>query len=745
MKQIGIKLADGTFYPIMEEGKPVKKTLGLTTVNDNQTRVIVDVYRSKTGTMEDAEYIDSLQIDNLVAHPNGTADINLNIGLDENNKLHAEMDDPETGATSNATVTLVSRTLEERLEPTNYDVKLEKNPQENPEEESLDDLLNDSETETTKNDFEPENNNDSENNSTDDFSELPKFDAEDFDIPDFENNDDETIVENPISEETFSEDKNGNIIEDSEENPQDSAENTETAKTDEPETEPKTEEFELPEFPEENPLEEPIADETENSEKQPQEFSDEDFELPDFDEVAPADEEISIPVAEDKTEESIPETEIEDFDTNQTEESENKTEETVAAEPTDKTEDSPDVQNDEEKSNNGAVAAAAGAGAALGLLGAASLLKKKEEEKNEKKEESPETEENATPEEAEAPTIVADKNKETPAEPENELSEEKTETPEFPETTFDDFDLPDFNEDDGADETPDSATENSTEPTIEEPINANAEKPETTATETNAKNDDSTISADTSASPFDDFQLPDFDTDSNSEPENDEKSVLDDDAFFDSITSDDENSERTKAPEDASTLVNDNTPSNGINFDGLYDKETVAGGSSDSTYENDSDEIKKKTKAPVIICIICAIICILATLLILFVVPSKYNLLNKNGKVKTETATEIQQEPEEKIPETPAEPEEPKPVVIESKEEEVVVAPEPEQVIPETPKEPETKPADITYKIKWGDTLWDIADSYYKNPWNYKKIARYNNIKNPDYIISGTTITIPAK
>ena len=123
MKQIGIKLADGTFYPIMEEGKPVEKTLVLTTVNDNQTRVIVDVYRSKTGTMKDAEYVDSLQIDNLVAHPNGTADIKLNIGLDENNKLHAEMIDPETGGTSNANVTLVSRTLEERLEPTNYDVK----------------------------------------------------------------------------------------------------------------------------------------------------------------------------------------------------------------------------------------------------------------------------------------------------------------------------------------------------------------------------------------------------------------------------------------------------------------------------------------------------------------------------------------------------------------------------------------------------------------------------------------------
>lgn len=703
MKQIGIKLADGTFYPIMEEGKPVKKTLGLTTVNDNQTRVIVDVYRSKTGTMEDAEYIDSLQIDNLVAHPNGTADINLNIGLDENNKLHAEMDDPETGATSNATVTLVSRTLEERLEPTNYDVKLEKTPQENPEEQSLDDLLNDSETaSSTENNNGAENNSTETNNATDDFSELPKFDEEDFDIPDFENNDDETIVENPISEETFSEDKNGNVIEDSEENPKDTAETSETDKT---------EEFELPEFPEENPLEEPVTDETENAESQPQEFSDEDFELPDFDEVAPADEEISIPVAEDKTEVSS------------------------------------DAQDAEEKSNTGTVAAAAGAGAALGLLGAASLLKKKEEESDEKTEESPETKENAVPESTEDSTVVADKNQETPAEPENKTADQKPENSEFTEPNFDDFDLPDFNEDDGADEIPESATETSTEPTLEEPINADAEKFENKEeeAETSAKNDDSTIAADTNDSPFDDFQLPDFDTDSDSAPENDEKSVLDDDAFFDSITSDDNNSEKTKTSEDTSTLVNDNTPSNGINFDGLYDKETAAGGSADSTYENDTDEIKKKTKAPVIICIICAIICILATLLILFVVPSKYNLLNKNDKAKTETTKEIQQEPEEEIPETPAEPEEQKPIVIESKEEEVVVAPEPEQVIPETPKEPETKPADITYKIKWGDTLWDIADSYYKNPWNYKKIARYNNIKNPDYIISGTTITIPAK
>ena len=51
MKTIGIKLADGSFYPVMQEGQPCKKTLGLTTVKDNQTRIVVDLYRSKSNSM----------------------------------------------------------------------------------------------------------------------------------------------------------------------------------------------------------------------------------------------------------------------------------------------------------------------------------------------------------------------------------------------------------------------------------------------------------------------------------------------------------------------------------------------------------------------------------------------------------------------------------------------------------------------------------------------------------------------
>ncbi|MDR2303860.1 MAG: LysM peptidoglycan-binding domain-containing protein [Treponema sp.] len=51
----------------------------------------------------------------------------------------------------------------------------------------------------------------------------------------------------------------------------------------------------------------------------------------------------------------------------------------------------------------------------------------------------------------------------------------------------------------------------------------------------------------------------------------------------------------------------------------------------------------------------------------------------------------------------------------------------------------------VPYKIRWGDTLWDIAAAFYRNPWLYPRIARFNNIRNPDSIISGTIIRIPPR
>ncbi|WP_010253495.1 Hsp70 family protein [Treponema primitia] len=61
-------------------------------------------------------------------------------------------------------------------------------------------------------------------------------------------------------------------------------------------------------------------------------------------------------------------------------------------------------------------------------------------------------------------------------------------------------------------------------------------------------------------------------------------------------------------------------------------------------------------------------------------------------------------------------------------------------------KVPQTIPRNgAPYKIRWGDTLWDISEAFYRNPWLYPRIARFNNIRNPDRIISGTTIRIPPR
>jgi hypothetical protein len=51
----------------------------------------------------------------------------------------------------------------------------------------------------------------------------------------------------------------------------------------------------------------------------------------------------------------------------------------------------------------------------------------------------------------------------------------------------------------------------------------------------------------------------------------------------------------------------------------------------------------------------------------------------------------------------------------------------------------------VPYRIRWGDTLWDISAAFYRNPWLYPRIARFNNIRNPNLIISGSTIRIPPK
>jgi LysM repeat protein len=64
----------------------------------------------------------------------------------------------------------------------------------------------------------------------------------------------------------------------------------------------------------------------------------------------------------------------------------------------------------------------------------------------------------------------------------------------------------------------------------------------------------------------------------------------------------------------------------------------------------------------------------------------------------------------------------------------------------ESYKVPSVIPAEgAKYKVRWGDTLWDISEAFYRNPWLYPRIARFNKIRNPDLIVAGTTIRVPPK
>lgn len=563
MKTIGIKLADGSFYPILEEGTAKTYQLDLTTVKDGQTKVQIDLYRSESGSMEDAQYVDTLEVSNLVPHPNGEADLHLSVALNEKNELDAKVIDEETGRKSETSVTLVSRTLAERANPANFELS----------EEQKDSA------------------------GQDKIDEIPEI-AAGLDEP--------TFAEDDFAAET---------VEDS-----DFSESEEGAQAEKPEEL----EFETVPFSFDSELENDVAEvdpDSKNDEPQAEGFKAENEPAFDTKTDAPAEEKAE---SEEKSDDSNPVSE--DFEI-------------------------PDFDKTSEKTK----------------------------------------------------------------EADNFDAADNFELPEFPEDSLDsktDDDFSGLKDNDFAD----------------------------------LKNDDF------SDLKSEDFELPDFDktvTENSAKPEG-LSGYFDDPAFKNDPVFNETNLDSTNNEIDFDTSALDSpvaSASPAMDFSDLYDKETLDG--KNNSYDEE-EETEKKTRVPVIICVVCAIICVIATLLILFVVPSKYNLL-KNHKEKEPTEilsennsqtedSDIQQDIQNEEVATEPEP------APEAVEDTVVVAPEPEVVVPVPPApKPVEKAKDIKYRIRWGDTLWDISDAYYKNPWRYKKIARYNKIKNPDLIISGTDILIPVE
>ncbi len=121
-KTIGIKQADGSFYPILQDGQAESKRLEVTTVRDGQTAIKINLYRKDIDSLGEPEYVDTLLIEDLMPHPKREPTISLSLKLDENNMLTAKVHDPETGKSSDTSVSMLNLPQTHIMEPSDLDI-----------------------------------------------------------------------------------------------------------------------------------------------------------------------------------------------------------------------------------------------------------------------------------------------------------------------------------------------------------------------------------------------------------------------------------------------------------------------------------------------------------------------------------------------------------------------------------------------------------------------------------------------
>ena len=133
--KIGLKLANGEFYPVLEDGASARKRLVVTTVQDGQRSVQIDLYRGAGPTIIDAAYIGSLVIENIPLAPRGEPDIRLDLGLSADGTLEAFAENVASGERQSLSVSLESLAEEEKYEIPDFRFEEEATDQ-LPEEES---------------------------------------------------------------------------------------------------------------------------------------------------------------------------------------------------------------------------------------------------------------------------------------------------------------------------------------------------------------------------------------------------------------------------------------------------------------------------------------------------------------------------------------------------------------------------------------------------------------------------------
>ena len=120
---IGIKIADGSYFPIIEESEKKKKKVILTTVKDDQPTVQIDLYRGADAEMANPEYIGSMKIDRISPAPGGEPEIELLMNIDDTGSLISKARDLKSDNEKSLAVNLETLPREETHDIPDFEIE----------------------------------------------------------------------------------------------------------------------------------------------------------------------------------------------------------------------------------------------------------------------------------------------------------------------------------------------------------------------------------------------------------------------------------------------------------------------------------------------------------------------------------------------------------------------------------------------------------------------------------------------
>ena len=91
---LGIRIANGTYFPILGEDEGKKKKIILSPVKEDQKDVKIDIFRGEGDGMFNPSYVASLILNNISHDGGRSVEIELIIGINQDRILDAEAYEP---------------------------------------------------------------------------------------------------------------------------------------------------------------------------------------------------------------------------------------------------------------------------------------------------------------------------------------------------------------------------------------------------------------------------------------------------------------------------------------------------------------------------------------------------------------------------------------------------------------------------------------------------------------------------